>query len=122
MSLKQSSLDPTSPRTSGEHSPACWHRDRNRNCLRVETSAGDTFLFPYQHLVAAHHNRSGSSETLRISFPNHEVTLSGRQLGEIAAALQDLSVDWVKVLPPRYQSLAETEGASVTQIEVKTVE
>jgi len=122
MSLKQSSLDPASPRTSAEHSPTCWHRERNRSCLRIEASAGDTFLFPYQHIVSAHHHRTGNSETLRISFPNHEVTLSGRQLGEIAAALQDLSVDWVKVLPARYQRLAETEGASVTQIDVRTVE
>ncbi|MEP6672444.1 MAG: hypothetical protein ABJF10_24985 [Chthoniobacter sp.] len=122
MSLKQSSLDPTSPRAAGEHLPACWHRERNRNCLRIEASAGDTFIFPYPHLVAAHHQRSGNSETLRISFPNHEVTLTGRQLGEIASALQDLSVDWVKALPARYQSLAEMDGASVTQIEVKILE
>jgi hypothetical protein len=122
MSLKLSSLDSTSARGSGEHSPACWHRERNRNCLRIETSAGDTFIFPYSHLVAAHHQRSGNSETLRIFFPNHEVTLTGRLLGEIAAALQDLSVDWVKALPARYQSLAGSDGASVTKIEVKILE
>jgi hypothetical protein len=122
MSLKQSSIDPSAARASGEQSPVCWHRDRNRNCLRIDASAGDTFLFPYQHIVAVHHNRAGNSETLRISFPNHEVTLSGRHLDEIAAAMQDLAVGWVKALPARYQSLAEIEGASVTQIEVKTIE
>jgi hypothetical protein len=122
MSLKQSSIDPSAPRAAGEQPPICWHRDRNRDCLRIEASVGDTFLFPYQHLVAVHHRRAGNSEALRISFPNHEVTLSGRHLAEIAAAFQDLSVDWVKALPARYRCLAETEGASVTQIEVKTIE
>lgn len=120
MSLKQSSLDPAL--AAAEQSPGCWHRDRNRSCLRLEASATETFLFPYSQFVAAHHARSGDSETLRISFSNHEVTVAGQRLSEIAAALQDLSVDWVKTLPARYQSLAQFEGVVVTKIEVKSVE
>ena len=121
MSLK-SSLNPSAPRVAGEHFPACWHRERNRSCLRIEASVNDSFVFPYHQFVAAHHTRSADSETLRISFSNHEVTLSGRQLGEITAALQDLSVDWLKPLPARYENLVESEDARITQIDVKSVE
>ena len=120
MSLKQSSLD--SGLTAAEQSPGCWHRDRNRSCLRLEASATETFLFPYSQFVAARHARSADTETLLISFSSHEVTVTGKRLGEISAALQDLSVDWVKTLPARYRSLTQFEGAVVTQIEVKPIE
>lgn len=120
MSLKQSS-DQNTSRTA-DLSPVCWHRDRRRDCLRIEVSAGETFFLPYQQLVAAHHHRSETGETLRISFSNHEVILSGRHLGEIATALQDFSVDWVKGNPTRYKGLAEPDSPSITQIEVKALE
>ncbi len=120
MSLKQSS-DQTPSRTA-DLSPVCWHRDRRRDCLRIEANANETFFFPYQQLVAAHHHRSDAGETLRISFSNHEVILSGRQLAEIATALQDFSVDWVKATPARYKGLAETDAPNVTQIEVKALQ
>ena len=120
MSLKQSSLDPA--QAAAEQSPGCWHRDRNRSCLRIEASPTETFLFPYSQFVAAHHARSDDSETLLISFSSHEVTVAGQRLGDIAAALQDLSVNWVKTLPARYRSLTQFDGAVVTQIEVKPVE
>lgn len=122
MSLKQSSLDPAAARPAAEQSPGCWHRERNRSCLRIERSATETFVMPYSQFVAAHHARSGDAETLRISFSNHEVTIAGQRLSEIVAALQDLSVDWVKALPARYRSLTQFEGAIVTQIEVKPAE
>ena len=122
MSLKQSSLDPASSRLPVGQAFDCWHRDRNRGCLRVEVGADDAFIFPYQQFLGAHHTRAAKLETLQISFSTHIVVLSGSDLGEIAAALQDLSVDWVKSLPQRYQSLTANEGARVTQIEIKPVE
>jgi len=122
MSLKQSSSAPPAARNTGENSPSCWHRERNRNCLRIESTPSDTFLLPYQQFLGAHHARAGDSETLRISFTTHDVTLSGRQLGEIALALQDLAVEWVKPLPERYQGLAHADGAKVTRVEIKAVE
>lgn len=120
MSLKQNSDQ--NPSRTGDLSPVCWHRDRRRDCLRIEASADETFFFPYQQLVVAHHHRSDAGETLRISFSNHEVILSGRHLAEIAVALQEFSADWVKAMPARYKGLAELDAASVVQIEVKALE
>ena len=122
MSLKQSASIPSTPRVAGENSPTCWHRERNRICLRIESTPTDTFLLPYQQFLGAHHARAGDSETLLISFTTYEVTLCGRQLGEIALALQDLAVEWVKPLPDRYQGLAHDDGAHVTRVEVKATE
>ena len=122
MSLKQSSPGSATPRVSVEHSAVCWQRERNRQCLCIEADAGGTFFFPYQHFVGAHHHIGKDVETLRIMFSSHEVTLSGQRLGEIAMALQDLCVDWIKQLPERYRQLTDATGASVIQIEVRAIE
>ena len=122
MSLKQSSSEPAPQRPPLAQASVCWHRDRNRDCIRVEVSAADAFIFPYVQFQGARHSRDTKPEILSISFSTHAVILTGSDLGEIAAALQDLSVGWVKPLPQRYQSVTENEGARVMKIEIKPVE
>ncbi len=117
MSLKQS---PTN--SAREHLPDCWHRERDRHCLRIELNSAETFLFRYQQLLGVHHLRSTNSETLKISFSTHQVVLSGRNLAEISVALEELAVSWIRFVPGRYEKAAEFEGALVTGIEVKAVE
>ena len=108
MSLKQSSSEPAPQRLPVAQASVCWHRDRNRDCIRVEVGAGDAFIFPYGQFLAAHHTFATPLESLQISFSTHVVTLCGTNLDEIASALKDLSVDWIRSLPQRYQDLAES--------------
>jgi hypothetical protein len=117
MSLKQSSIN-----SAKEHLTECWHRERDRQCLRIELNSEEAYLFPYQQFLGAHHSHERESETLIISFSTHEVTVLGRQLDEIASALQNLSIDWIKTIPSRYRELSRDDGAWVTQIDIKTVE
>jgi hypothetical protein len=58
-------------------------------------------------------------ETLKISFSTHDIVLSGRSLSEIALALEDLAIRWIKPVQSRYGRVAEVEGALITDIEVK---
>lgn len=118
MSLKQSSTNAATPPPAKEHVADCWRREHDHPCLRIETNSGEAFLFPYHQLQGAHHLRSPEMESLRISFSAHEVVLSGRNLSEIAAALQDLAIRWIKPVHSRYRRVAEVEGAFVTDIEV----
>lgn len=117
MSLKVSPMSPAE-----EHLPDCWHRERDRQCLRIELNSGESFLFRYQQLLGVHHLRSTDSEALTISFSTHVVVLSGRNLSEITVALEDLAVGWIRFVPGRYENAAELEGALMTGIEVKTAE
>lgn len=122
MSLKQSPTDnPTSP-LSKEHVADCWRREPDHPCLRVEANSGEAFLFPYHQLQRAHYVLSGETETLTIFFATHEVAVSGKRLSEIAAALQDLAIRWIKPVHSRYRSVAQTAGASVAKIEVTPTE
>lgn len=88
----------------------------------MEPTPEQTFLFPYQLFLGAHHTRQQESETLVISFSTHEITVSGRELSEIASALQELAVDWIKAVPARYGRLPGTDGTWITKIDVKAVE
>lgn len=123
MSLRQSATDSPRQRSVGAEGRAlCWHRERDQPCLRVEVTPAETFIFPYQQFLGAHHTRERESETLIISFSTHEITVSGRELDELATALQGLSIDRIKAVPARYGGLSDTGGTWITQIDVKAVE
>ena len=122
MSLKQSQINAVTSAPSKQHLPDCWRREHDRPCLRIETNSGEAFLFPYHQFQGAHHCHSNDLETLKISFSTHEVILSGRNLSEIAVALEDLAIRWIKPVQSRYRRVAEVEGAFVTHIEVKPAE
>jgi hypothetical protein len=121
MSLKQSSIDSASQRSNDDHSLDCWRRERNRPCLRVETLAS-VFLFPYAQLTAAEYTQESRGESIRLRFSTREVTLSGQNLGEIVAALQEMAVDWIKPLPTRYASIAKLDGVKIMAIDVKELD
>ena len=122
MSLKQSPINAATSTSIKEHLPDCWRRERDRHRLRIELNSGEAFLFPYQQFLGAHHVRSNNPETLKISFSTHEVMLSGKNLSEIATALEDIAVEWMRPVPSRYHRVAQWEGALITDIEVKAAE
>jgi hypothetical protein len=123
MSLKQSSRETAIPRpVNAENDRPCWRRDRNCPCLKVDVAPGESFLFPYQQFLNAQHTRTDGEELLKISFGTHEIAISGRHLAEIAAALQGLAVECISTVPPRYRKLPDTDGAWVTQIDVRPSE
>jgi hypothetical protein len=39
--------------------------------------------------------------------------VSGQNLGEIVAALQEMAVDWIKPLPARYASISNLDGVKI---------
>lgn len=120
MSLKQSSKESSNPRPSTEDlDRACWHRDRNCTCLKIDVAPGESFLFPYQQFLHAQYTITTEDETLRISFGAHEIVVSGKRLAEIAAAFQELAVERISPVPPRFRQLPQDQGAWVTQIEVR---
>lgn len=123
MSLKQSTKESAHSRSATqERVPACWGRQRDRDCLRIETCEGETFILPYQHFVLAHLQRQSADEILTISFASHQLRLEGRHLEEILAALQEYGVDWIASTPARYETLAEGDSAMIAKLEIKAVE
>jgi hypothetical protein len=59
---------------------------------------------------------------MRIRFSTREVVVSGQNLGEIVAALQEMAVDWIKPLPARYASISNLDGVKIMAIDVKDLD
>jgi hypothetical protein len=95
-----------------------WAKDAQAQSLRVELADDRWFVFPYAHLLVASLQREGNEELLKVCFTTHEVLVRGRNLRALALAVQKLSVDWIRELPPRYEGLAVPDGAFVGKIEV----
>jgi len=123
MSLKQSSKEPGSSReATPSRTPPCWERERDRDCLRIKTAEGEELLLPYQHFLGAHFRPREQTETLIITFSSHSITLEGRHLEEIVAALQEYAVDWIAPTPQRYQSLQDADAVTVLKLEIEAAE
>jgi hypothetical protein len=103
---------------SNPSGPVCWQREAHSACLRVETSDGDSYLFPYGQLVTASLARAEDSETMRITFATHDLEITGHNLCELLWALQEFAVKWIRAVPKRYQSLDNTKACKVTNISI----
>jgi len=103
----------------GTRAEKCWHREPGAQTIRLETESNGKFLFPYHHLVFAHLADAGDgSEALILGFPSHQVTIQGKRLTPILKALEDFSVAWVRLLPPRFVAMVPEGAAVVTEIKV----
>ena len=99
----------------------CWNKDAQAQCLRVELSDDNAFIFPYTHLTFASMEREEGRDVLIASFTSHDLRIVGKNLRELAIALQRLAVDWLKPAPPRYAALASSEAVFIEKIEVEEV-
>ena len=96
----------------------CWNKDAQAQCLRVELSDDHSFIFPYTHLTFAKMEREEGRDVLTASFTTHDLRIVGKNLRELAIALQRLAVDWIKPAPARYAALAANEAVFIESIEV----
>ena len=99
---------------------ACWQREAPCACVRIEVSARETYLFPYQHLVNAFLTvDDNNSETLRLAFSSHDVQITGRNLRSLLTALQDFAVKWLRAIPQRYHELEPDADGAISRIHVE---
>ena len=99
----------------------CWNKDAQAQCLRVELSDDNAFIFPYTHLTFAKVEREGGRDVLTASFTSHDLRIVGKNLRELSIALQRLAVDWLKPAPPRDAALASSEAVFIEKIKVEEV-
>jgi hypothetical protein len=85
--------------------------------LRLELTPKSFLLLPYHHLELVRFEAGNGPETLTLLFLNRTVSITGRNLRELALSLQDRCVEFIKPLPERYASLVGNE-ATVRTIEI----
>ena len=106
-----------SPQSSGKH-PVCWSKDPQAHSLRVELIDGSSFIFPYSNFEFASFGGQDQQEFLNIAFATHTLRVAGRNLREIAIALQKASVDVLRELSNKYATVLPNDSAFIESIEV----
>ena len=99
----------------------CWNKDAQAQCLRAELSDDNSFILPYTHLTFAEMKREEGRDVLTASFTSHDLRIVGKNLRELAIALQRLAVDWIKPAPARYAALAANEAVFIETIQISEV-
>lgn len=102
---------------------SCWKKDERAQCLRVECSSGEQFLFSYGYFHEARFATSGDEETIELLFSSGSrvVGMKGHGLEDVWLALQNLSVAWVKPLPQRFAPLAKGQ-VCVKSVSVEAIQ
>ncbi len=88
------SSETSAPSPTSEVQPAC---------LRVTTSAGETWIFPWAQLAAAHFAKIDQHEELRLLFTSYEVRLSGMNLASVRDLVAALQLARIQPTPAKYQ-------------------
>jgi hypothetical protein len=87
--------------------------------LRLEPDSKSFYLLPCHHMEFVKFESGEGSDTITLSFLKRTVLITGKNLRELALALQDRCVEFIKPMQvfDRYSSLAISEG-SVKSIEI----
>jgi len=95
----------------------CWKKEAQQQSLCIEQANGELFIIPYVHLLYAHLGTENGKELLALTFSSHEIRIVGKALTDLAVAIQQFSVEWIKPLIPRY-SESKRAGALVEKITI----
>jgi len=100
----------------------CWERDCQTQALRVELADGSSYVFPYTRLAFVRYESGNDHDTLRLRSDTHEVQIVGENLRPVELALQKYAVDWVKVLPERYDLQTSDDSVRIASITVNQLQ
>ena len=86
--------------------------------LRLELTSKSFCLLPYYHLELVKFEAGDGQDTLILLLLNRTVRITGKNLRELALALQDRCVEFIKPVPERYAPLIGNE-VTVRTIEIE---
>jgi hypothetical protein len=98
--------------------PECWASDPNARAVRIELSAEQTLLLPFDQFAYAELKSDGKEQTLRLTFATHEILLRGNSLRRIETAVQRMELSYLAALPTNQRSLVPDGQPLITEIVV----
>ena len=102
-------------------SPECWASDPNARAVKIEVSAEQSLLLPFDQFAFAELKSDGKTQSLRLVFATHEVTLRGHSLRRIETAMQRMELASLSALAGNQRSLVPDGQPVVTEIVVTEV-
>ena len=100
--------------------PECWASDPNARAVKVEISAEQSLLLPFDQFAFSELKSTGKEQQLRLVFATHEVLLRGHSLRRIETAMQRMELSSLTALPAKHRSLV-LDGQPVV-LEISMVE
>ena len=86
-------------------SPECWASDPNARAVKVELSAEQSLLLPFDQFAFAELKSEGKQQHLRLVFATHEVSVRGNSLRRVETAMQRMELAFLGKLPSSQRSL-----------------
>src|SRR5438046_6095908 len=99
-------------------SPECWASDPNARAVKVELSAEQSLLLPFDQFAFAELKTEGKQQHLRLVFATHEVSVRGNSLRRIETAMQRMELSLLAALPGNQRSLVPEGQAVILEISV----
>src|ERR1044071_8123047 len=93
-------------------SPECWASDPNARAVKIELSAEQSLLLPFDQFAFSELKSDGKEQRLRLVFATHEVSLRGHSLRRIETAMQRMELSLLTALPDK-QRLLVPDGQPV---------
>ena len=102
-------------------SPECWASDPNARAVKIELSAEQSLLLPFDQFAFAELKSEGKAQSLRLVFATHEVTLRGHSLRRIETAMQRMELACLSALSGNQRSLVPDGQPVVIEIAVTEI-
>lgn len=78
--------------------PECWASDPNARAVKIELSAEQSLLLPFDQFAFAELKSEGKEQCLRLVFATHEILIRGNALRRIEAAMQRMELSFIAAL------------------------
>ena len=101
--------------------PECWASDPQARGLRIEISAEQSLLLPFDQFAFAELKSEGKKQHLRLLFATHEVLIRGHSLRRIETAMQRLELSFLAALSGNQRSLIPDGQPVVLEIVVTEI-
>ena len=112
-------IDPLKPMST--KTPECWASDPNARAVRIELSAEQSLLLPFDQFVFSELKNDGKQQTLRLVFGTHELSLRGYSLRRIETAMQRMELSCLNALSANQVSLVPANQPAIFEIVVTAV-
>ena len=87
--------------------------------LRLEVAPSRFYLLPYHHLEFSEFESAHNGDTISLSFINHKVRITGRNLRDLAIAFQERAVVSVTPVPENYGALRVSVQGLIDSIQIE---
>jgi hypothetical protein len=101
--------------------PECWANDPSARAIKIELSAEQSLLLPFDQFAYSELKSEGKQQVLRLVFATHEVSLRGNSLRRIETAMQRMELASLSALSGNQRSLVPDGQPVVIEIAVTEI-